>query len=251
MDYKQRFSTRVENYIKYRPSYPKEVISTLQLEIGLTEKDIIADIGSGTGISAKLFLENGNTVFCVEPNEPMRKAAEGLLSQFENFHSIHGSAETTNLPDNAIDLIVCAQAFHWFDLKNTKLEFQRIANENAHLILIWNDRKATEPFQIDYEKLIQEFAIDYNEISHRNITPTMIDEFFTPNKYKKFVLDYQQQFDLEGLIGRIISSSYMPNEDDENFPQLRNAIVNLFDKYKQNEIVTFAYDTILYIGKLK
>lgn len=251
MDYKQRFSDRVENYIKYRPGYPDEIIPMLQLEIGLMADDVIADIGSGTGISAKLFLENGNTVYAVEPNEPMRKAAEGLLSEFDNFYSIHGSSEQTNLKDNSIDLIVCAQAFHWFDRQKTKQEFQRIANNGSHLCLIWNDRKETEPFQIDYEKLIQEFAIDYNEISHRNISEDIIREFYAPNKYAKFILNYEQHFDLDGLIGRIISSSYMPNIDHPNFPQLKSAIVHLFDKYKQNEIVTFAYNTILYIGKIK
>ena len=251
MDYKQRFSSRVENYIKYRPSYPDEVIATLQLEIGLMPTDVIADIGSGTGISAKLFLENDNTVYGVEPNEPMRKAAEGLLSEYDNFHSIHGSSEATNLQDKSIDLIVCAQAFHWFNQEKTKIEFKRIANKGAHLALIWNDRKETAPFQIDYEKLIQEFAIDYNEISHRNITQEMITGFYAPNTFKKFILNYEQHFDLDGLIGRIISSSYMPNADHANFPQLKNAIVHLFDKYKQNEIVTFAYNTILYIGEIK
>jgi ubiquinone/menaquinone biosynthesis C-methylase UbiE len=251
MNYKQRFSDRVENYIKYRPGYPDEIIPTLQLEIGLMADDTIADIGSGTGISAKLFLENGNTVFAVEPNEPMRKAAEGLLSEYEYFHSVHGSSEETNLTTNSIDLIVCAQAFHWFNQEKTKIEFQRIANKGAHLALIWNDRKETEPFQIDYEKLIQEFAIDYNEISHRNITQEMIAAFYAPNTFKKFVLNYEQQFNLEGLIGRIISSSYMPNLDHPNFPQLKNAIVSLFDKYKQNEIVTFAYNTIIFLGKIK
>ncbi len=251
MNTKQRFSDRVENYIKYRPGYPDEVIAALQLEIGLMPNDIVADIGSGTGISAKLFLENGNTVYAVEPNEPMRKAAEGLLSEYEHFHSIHGSSEETNLEANSIDLIVCAQAFHWFNQEKTKIEFKRIANKGAHLALIWNDRKETEPFQIDYEKLIQEFAIDYNEISHRNISQEMIAAFYAPNTFKKFVLYYEQQFNLEGLIGRIISSSYMPNSDHPNFPQLKNAIVSLFDKYKQNEIVTFAYNTILYIGSVK
>lgn len=251
MDFKNRFSDRVENYIKYRPGYPDEIISTLQLEIGLMPNDVIADIGSGTGISAKLFLEHGNIVFGVEPNEPMRKAAEGLLSEYKNFHSVHGSSEETNLKDHTIDLIVCAQAFHWFDKAKTKKEFQRIANTSAYLCLIWNDRKETEPFQIDYEKLIQEFAIDYNEISHRNITQEIIKDFYAPNTCKKFVLDYEQKFNLEGLIGRIISSSYMPNEDHPDFPKLKNAIIKLFNDYKQNGIVTFAYNTILYIGKIK
>lgn len=251
MDNKQRFSSRVENYIKYRPGYPDEIIPTLELEIGLTADDIIADIGSGTGFSAKLFLENGNTVYGIEPNEPMRKAAEGYLHEYENFFSLHGSSEATNLAANSIDLIVCAQAFHWFDREKTKQEFQRIANNGAHLCLIWNDRKETEPFQIAYEKLIQEFAIDYNEISHRNISEEIISDFYAPNKYKKFTLHYEQKFDLDGLIGRIISSSYMPNQNDMNFPQLKNAIVSLFSDYKQNEIVTFAYDTRVFIGKIK
>lgn len=251
MDYKQRFSNRVENYIKYRPGYPDEIIPTLQLEIGLMPDDVVADIGSGTGFSAKLFLEHGNTVYGVEPNEPMRKAAEGLLSEYDNFISVHGSSEATNLKNNSIDLIVCAQAFHWFDRAKTKQEFQRIGAAGAHLCLIWNDRKETESFQQEYEQLIQDFAIDYNEISHRNITTDIIEEFYEPNKFKKFILDYEQQFDLEGLTGRIISSSYMPNEDHPNFPQLKNAIVNLFNAYEQNGIVTFAYNTLLYTGKIK
>jgi len=251
MDYKQRFTTRVENYLKYRPGYPEAIIATLQLEIGLMPNDVVADIGSGTGFSAKLFLEHGNTVYGVEPNEPMRKTAEALLADYNHFISVHGSSEATHLKDHSVDLIVCAQAFHWFDREQTKTEFRRIANRGAHLCLIWNDRKASEPFQQDYEELIQRFAIDYNEISHRNITPAIIDAFYAPSKCRKFVLGYEQQFNLEGLIGRVLSSSYMPNEDDPNFPQLRNAIVDLFNAYEQNGIVTFAYDTILYIGEIK
>jgi ubiquinone/menaquinone biosynthesis C-methylase UbiE len=249
MDYKQRFSSRVENYIKYRPGYPESIISILQLEIGLMVDDIVADIGSGTGLSAKLFLENGNIVYGVEPNEPMRKASEGLLYEYNNFISINGSSESTNLKDKSVDLIVCAQSFHWFDRVKTKQEFQRIANNGAHLCLIWNDRKEMDPFQQEYEKLIKEFATDYNEISHRNITQSIIEEFYLPNTFKKFTLQYEQYFDLQGLIGRIVSSSYMPNEEDDNFPQLKNAIVDLFSKYKQNGIITFAYDTFMYIGK--
>lgn len=250
MDAKQRFSDRVENYIKYRPGYPDAIIPTLQLEIGLMADDVVADIGSGTGISAKLFLENGNTVYGVEPNEPMRKAAEGWLKEYEAFRSVHGSSEATGLKDHSIDLIVCAQAFHWFDRERTKKEFHRIANSGAHLALIWNDRKASEPFQQDYEKLIQDFSIDYNEVTHRNISEELIAGFYAPQHYKKFVLEYAQYFDLEGLIGRVISSSYMPNEDHPNFPSLKNAITELFNTYKQNGIVTFAYDTSLFVGRI-
>ncbi|MDB5229017.1 MAG: methylase involved in ubiquinone/menaquinone biosynthesis [Bacteroidota bacterium] len=251
MNTKQRFSDRVENYIKYRPGYPDEIIPALQLEIGLMSGDIVADIGSGTGISAKIFLENGNKVYGVEPNEPMRNAAEDLLKDYDDFISVEGSSEQTNLEDGSIDLIVCAQAFHWFDRAKTKIEFERIGSSGAHLALMFNDRKASEPFHQGYEKIIQDFSIDYNEVSHRNISEEIIKEFYAPHKYKKFVLDYAQQFDLDGLIGRVLSSSYMPNEDHPNFPQLKNAIVDLFNTHKQNGIVTFAYETSLFIGRLK
>ena len=250
MDYKQRFSSRVQNYIQFRPGYPVEIIPALQLEIGLKPDDTIADIGSGTGLSSKLFLENGNTVYGVEPNEPMRKAAEGFLNEYSNFKSIHGSSEATTLPNNSIDLIVCAQAFHWFDRTRTKLEFQRIAANEAHLCLIWNDRNETDIFMQAYEKLIMEYSIDYTKISHRNISPEIIQDFYTPHTFNKFTFHHEQQFNLEGLIGRIISSSYMPNTSDKNFPQLKNAITHLFNSYKQNETVTFAYNTFLYIGKI-
>ena len=213
--------------------------------------DIVADIGSGTGISAKIFLENGNTVYGVEPNEAMRNAAEGLLKDYDDFTSVNGSSEETNLEDESIDLIVCAQAFHWFGREKTKKEFQRIGSSGAHLALMFNDRKASEPFQQGYEKLIQDFSTDYNEVSHRNISEDIITEFYSPHKYKKFVFDYAQHFDLDGLIGRVLSSSYMPNEGHVNFPQLKNAIVDLFDTHKQNGIVTFAYETSLYIGTIK
>jgi SAM-dependent methyltransferase len=250
MNTKQRFSDRVENYIKYRPGYPDEIISTLQLEIGLMADDVVADIGSGTGISAKLFLENGNTVYGVEPNDAMREAAEGLLFSYENFTSVPGSSEDTKLESNSIDLIVCAQAFHWFDREKTKKEFYRIANSGAHLALIWNDRKASEPFHEGYEKIIQDFSTDYNEVSHRNISEDIIRDFFAPHKYHKFLLHYEQQFDLDGLIGRVVSSSYMPNTDHPQYPALKNAITELFNSHKQNGIVTFAYDTSLFIGSI-
>lgn len=180
----------------------------------------------------------------------MRKAAEGWLNAYDKFFSIHGSAEQTTLNDNSVDLIVCAQAFHWFDRAQAKLEFNRIAKNDAHLCLIWNDRKKKDAFQQDYEKLIQLYAIDYNEVSHRNISAEIISAFYNPKKFKEIILNYEQHFDLQGLIGRITSSSYMPNEGDENFPQLRNAIVDLFNSHKQNEMVTFAYDTFLYIGQI-
>lgn len=247
-DAKQRFSDRVENYFKYRPGYPEELIPLLQREAGLQPEQVVADIGSGTGFSAKLFLDNGNVVYGVEPNEPMRKAAEGFLREYPAFRSLHGSSEATGLPDKSVDVIVCAQAFHWFDKEATKREFSRIAKPEAQLILIWNDRKPNDPFQEGYSQIIDQFSIDYQQVTHRNITDEQIATFYAPGKFRKFVLHYEQQFDLQGLIGRVVSSSYMPNEQHPNYPQLLDALADIYHAFNKNGLITFAYETRVYLG---
>ena len=122
----QRFSNRVDDYVRHRPHYPPGVLDLLREGIGLTPRTVIADVGSGTGISTELFLENDNTVFAVEPNPEMRAAAKRLLGGRANFHSVDGTAEATTLPGGSVDCVVAAQAFHWFDPEKTRAEFQRI-----------------------------------------------------------------------------------------------------------------------------
>ena len=121
----ERFSTRVENYVKYRPGYPPAVLDLLKAECGLTPASVIADIGSGTGILTRLFLGNGNHVFGVEPNQAMREAGEQLLADFGGFVSVAATAEETTLPDRSADFVTAGQAFHWFNLARTRPEFAR------------------------------------------------------------------------------------------------------------------------------
>ncbi len=141
----ERFSDRVENYIRFRPTYPAEVLKILRDGIGLSPAWTLADIGSGTGISAQLLLTNGNTVYGVEPNAPMREAAERLLAADCNFHSVPGTAEATTLPDASVDAVVAAQAFHWFDAPRALNEIARVLRPGGWLVLIWNQWWATEP----------------------------------------------------------------------------------------------------------
>jgi ubiquinone/menaquinone biosynthesis C-methylase UbiE len=125
-DSTKRFSNRVENYVKYRPHYPQEIINFLSEEIGLNSEKTIADIGSGTGISAELFLENGNKVYGIEPNKEMREAAEIYLEKYKYFISVNGTAEDTLLENDSMDIVLAGQAFHWFDVEKAKKEFKRI-----------------------------------------------------------------------------------------------------------------------------
>lgn len=246
----ERFSDRVENYIKYRPNYPKEIILFLEKEIGLTSTSIIADIGSGTGISSEMFLKNGNTVYGIEPNREMREAGENLLNPYSNFYSIKGTAEDTLLPNNIIDFITIGQAFHWFEVEKAKIEFKRIIKKDGWVVLIWNERKTNaSSFLIAYEEFLNTFGTDYKEVNHVN-TYGSIEKLFTGNGYKLQTFSNIQIFDYRGLEGRVLSSSYIPSGDDPKYFFMLEELQKLFEKFQSEGAVVFEYTTKIFYGQL-
>jgi len=246
-----RFSNRVENYVKYRPGYPKEVLKLFRSEMGLIEASVIADIGSGTGISSKLFLENGNEVFAVEPNRAMRESAEESLSHFAKFHSIDGVAENTGLSDKSIDFVVAAQAFHWFDAEKTRSEFQRILRANGFIVLIWNERQLNaNQFLREYESFLLKFANDYSKVRHDNVNEKFLTGFFT-NGFHCKSFQNEQALDFEGLKGRVLSSSYMPSETDPLFEPMAAELRSLFAKHAENGKIKVSYDTNIFYSQVE
>lgn len=242
----ERFSDRVENYVKFRPGYPDEVIELFRREMELTPDSVIADVGSGTGISARMFLDEGCIVYGVEPNDGMRAAAEEYLSGYERFHSRSGTAEDTGLDAESIDIVAAAQAFHWFEPKSTRKEFDRILKPNGYIALIWNERQLnTTPFLTDYEQLLLKFASDYTKVRHENINVDRLKAFFQKD-FRTAIFSNSQVLDLDGLLGRVASSSYMPNETDERFPQLKNELQTLVAKHAENGNIEILYDTTVY-----
>ena len=243
---KKRFSSRVENYIKYRPSYPLEIIEFLKGKKILAEDSVIADIGSGTGILTRLFLDNGNQAYGIEPNKDMRKAAEKFLQKYTNFTSLDGSAESTGLEENCIDLITAGQAFHWFDVKKSKREFKRILKPNGNVALIWNNRgKAGAGFNSSYENFILKYGIDYKEVrkNERNV-----DLFFN---YQKETFDNFQELDFTSFKGRVLSSSYIPLVDNPIFPKMIIELEDLFNEHQRNGTIIIEYDTEIYLVKVE
>ena len=244
----QRFSNRVENYIRYRPSYPQELINLLEREAKLSPVSTIADIGSGTGIFSELLLKAGYQVDGVEPNQAMREAAERLLAGYPRFHSVDGSAQATNLPDQSMDLIVAAQAFHWFDTPESRTEFRRILKPGGKIALIWNERHLdTTPFLRGYETMLREFGTDYSEIRHENIGPESLKLIF-PGGYETHAFSNSQQFDYEGLEGRLLSSSYTPVPGRPGYEPMLSELRRLFDAHQQGGQVSIDYDARVHLG---
>lgn len=245
---KSRFSNRVENYAKYRPDYPKEMISFLREKIGLTEKHVIADIGSGTGISSKKILDNGNQVYGIEPNREMREAGEKYLSNYTNFHSIEASSEDTKLECQSIDMIISGQEFHWFEPEATKKEFLRILKPDGYVVLFSNRRKSSNnEFMSNYAELISKYAQE--EFSK----PLNTDKsyFFDLRPIHQIVFPNPQVFDLERLKGDLVSYSYIPNEEDTKFTNMITEFENLFEKNNNNGLLNFDYETVVYYCKMK
>jgi ubiquinone/menaquinone biosynthesis C-methylase UbiE len=245
----QRFSSRVEDYQRYRPGYPVEVIHLLRSDCGLKPGSIIADIASGTGIFTHLLLENGNQVFGVEPNLEMRRAAEQLLSGFANFTSIAGTAEATTLAENSVDFITAAQAAHWFDLDKAGREFVRILKSGGWAVLLWNERRTSStPFLQAYEQLLLTYGTDYREVRHGRITERLHHFFGRPLEAKVFA--NLQEFDYEGLRGRLLSSSYIPQSGHPSYSAMLEDLRRLFDQHAANGRVIMEYETQVFYGQL-
>jgi SAM-dependent methyltransferase len=247
-DPKERFSNRVENYARYRPGYPTEVVEVLEKACGLKRDSVVADIASGTGIFTRLLLANGNPVFGVEPNADMRRVGEECLARFPNFTSISGTAEQTGLPDHSVDLVSAAQAAHWFDRGKALREFQRILRPSGYVALLWNDRwLESTAFDRDYEQMLLDYGTDYADVKRLD---TETGKFFGSLKHELRVLPNFQDFDYTALEGRLLSSSYAPQAGHPSHVPMLAELRRIFDAYQSGGKVRMEYDTKLYFGQL-
>lgn len=246
-----RFSDRVDNYAKYRPSYPLALLDYLTAECGLAPKQAVADIGAGTGLLTRLFLERDCEVWAVEPDPAMRAAAEQELgAAFPSFHSIAGSAEAVPLPGACADFWTAAQAFHWFDPAHARAEAQRLLRPGGWAVLVWNARRSQEtPFLAAYEQFLQEFGRDYRG-GHGGDTTAARTMFFGGSVPETTTLESTQHFDAASLWGRFLSSSYAPAPADPNCERTLAALNRIFEAHQTNGAVAFEYNTEIYAARL-
>jgi SAM-dependent methyltransferase len=247
-DSTQRFSDRVENYARFRPHYPEALIRFLT-EL-LPVPAVIADIGSGTGILSAQLLGAGYTVLAVEPNGPMRQEAERQLGRNPEFHSVAGTAEATTLPDGAAQAITCAQAFHWFDRARCRFEFQRILREPGIVLLIWNERMAEGPME-EYDRILQECIPEYCVVGRRHQTDGVIGQFFAPEPCEVVHFPNNQWLDREAFIGRVLSSSYVPNVGKPGHETVMERFRRFFDDHAKDGQIELPYQTRVLFARLK
>jgi SAM-dependent methyltransferase len=251
-DSKQRFSNRVADYVRYRPGYPRAILDTLREECGLTPESVIADVGSGTGLLSRLFLDNGNLVYGVEPNAEMRAAGEESLRGYAKFQSIAASAEATTLSDACVDFVVAGQAFHWFDPRAARTEFRRVLRPGGWVAVIWNERRIeTSALLRDYEAMLRKYSPDYAQVSAKYPEDARMAEFFGPGELRHRTFPNEQIFDFDGFRGRLLSSSYSPPKGHPNHEPILSELKRIFGAHNENGRVRVEYTAHLYCGRLK
>jgi SAM-dependent methyltransferase len=238
-----RFSDRVADYVKYRPSYPVAAIDIILDELGKTPL-VAADIGAGTGISARLLAARGVRVLAIEPNAAMRAAATA-------HHSVEfrdGTAEVTGLEADSVDLVTCFQAFHWFDPEPTLGELRRILRNTGRLALVWNNRDKEDAFTNEYSNLTVAVSTDRGVHERSDSAqPLLVSPHFT--NVREYTFANRQALDLAGLIGRVRSNSYTPKEGVA-FDRLMLALEKLYDRFHDDRgLVYLNYSTSVHLAE--
>lgn len=203
----RRFSGLVNDYVRHRPDYPQAGIDLVLEGMGYPRMLTVADVGAGTGIFARQLAQRGALVVAVEPNEDMRSACppnDRILPQA-------GRAEATGLRDASVDLVTCAQAFHWFEPEAALREFHRILRGLGRLAILWNTRDADDSLTAGYTAAIRK-ASDNHPAESRMDEARGFEESAMFINLREHRVPHEQRMSLQGLIGRARSASYCPTE---------------------------------------
>ena len=248
----ERFTDRVGDYAKHRPRYPRQIIDLLRASCGLNASSRIADIASGTGLLAELFLEYGNQVEAVEPNEAMLSALSALAPRSGLLHTSRGSAEATGLAGGSVDFVTVGQAMHWFNLEKARREFARVLTPEGWCVIVYNERRrGGDTFHDGYEQLLRVHGSDYQAVQSKHLTAEDLSSFFHPCEVTRVEMENFQDLDLDGLRGRIASSSYMPTPDSDRYAALQADTAALFEQSAEGNRVRLEYVCAVSFGHLR
>ncbi len=205
----ERFSSRATDYARFRPGYPSAAFDAILN--GLSGPLQVADIGAGTGISARALAGRGHFVTAIEPNAAMRAAA---LSD-PNIRFLDGTAESTGLPGASQDLVTCFQAFHWFNPPLCLPEFRRILRFPGRLAIVWNDRDEADNFTAGYSEIIREASALHPaaERAGSDAVLALLQQAAGFEQAQMLTFANSQSLDSEALVGRVRSSSYIPLDE--------------------------------------
>jgi len=226
----QVFNNRTKNYAESRPGYADGVIECLFQDI-VKPNAKVADVGSGTGIFAKVFIERGFDVFCVEPNEGMRAQAEIAFAGDRHFIPVAASAEDTTLADSSVDIVTAASAFHWFDAEKFHTECKRILKSNGIFFAVMNARDYSDPFTLRQHEICAEFCKDFTSLRHGLEKSIPKFEVFFGGNMRRAEFNYPLEYTKEKFIRRSLSSSYAPETGTATCEKYMDKLRSLLEEF--------------------
>lgn len=239
-----RFTDRAADYARFRPDYPAAAWDAVLEDMGDPSALTAADVGAGTGISSRALAERGVRVVAIEPNVAMRAAA----APHPRVEWREGTAEATGLPESSVDLVVCAQAFHWFRQPEALAEFHRVLRLRGRLALVWNGRDRRDPLTLGYVEALHAVNGEHRaEMRPFDDSVIAADGRFAPPRFRSF--GHRQEMDLEGLVGRAVSASYVPNAGPAH-ERLVALLTDLFERHRDGRgRVTMRYETRVWLAQ--
>jgi SAM-dependent methyltransferase len=199
-----RFTTRAGAYVASRPSYPAEAIDAIFSELGDARALVVADIGAGTGISARAVAQRGPRVLAIEPNAAMRAAAQPDT----RIEWVDGTAEHTTLAGRSVDIVTAFQAWHWVDYPAATAEVRRIVRPRGRLAVVYNERDESDPFTAAYGQIVRRYATDATEQRRADALAHALG--IDPEHTTRADFHSEQALDRAGVHARADSSSYLP-----------------------------------------
>lgn len=251
MDNTQKFTDKVSDYRQFRPTYPDAFIRYLFDEVGLSQDACVGDIGAGTGILTRALVDRVKTVYAIEPNRNMRHACMDECGSSCGFVALDGSAESTGLPDQCLDFIVVAQAFHWFEPHRTQQEFARILKPDGIVVLVWNSRLPEAPLTEAWAAVCREFCPDFTGFSGGDAAVNdRIQNFFRDGICEIREFENNRVLDEKSFIGTGLSTSYAPSPETPAYWPYQEALSQLFGIYAQQGQLEIPMRTHSYTGRI-
>ena len=248
----QRFSARAGAYARARPGYPDAAIAALAGALAIPPGATIVDLGCGTGLSSEAFLRAGFRVIGVEPNQAMRAHAAQLCEQQRRFAVVEGRAEATTLDAACADLLIAAQAFHWFDVPATRTEALRILRAPHLAALLWNDRRTQgSEFARGYEALLMRYGTNYVEVQRAHERPDRVEQFFGNDHWRTIRVAHSTPLDFDELAQRLNSASYAPPPSDARYRPMMQSLRELFVATQRDGMVGMEFETRIHFGQMQ
>ncbi|QZY29373.1 class I SAM-dependent methyltransferase [Nocardioides coralli] len=214
------FGPVAEAYDRGRPSFPTEAASWL---VG-REAATVLELGAGTGKLTRQLVALGHDVHASEPDAEMLGVLRRRLPDIPTSES---GAEEIPLPDRSVDVVVAAQAFHWFDHERALPEIARVLRPGGALALAWNLRDERIPWVRKLGRLLANA-----DLHHRvqDATAALVrSELF--GFVDEHTFTFWQDVNRESIVDLAASRSYVATLDDDAREAKLAEVLDLYDDY--------------------